>query len=141
MRYFTVFLIGLFLVSVAYLLSALSGIINDEHLFSSVYLEMGMGLIQWLHSGFLGFKKGSRWHKRYFWGATLYMMGAVFFLFLMLQSKTELSFSIGALVGLGLVIPYLMAGFYAFAQHRFFHQSERVILNSDPNVLDDYLPL
>lgn len=100
-----------------------------------IFLEMLLGLLQWLHALYVGYRIGSTWHQRYFKFATGYLVvGGL--LFAVAGTSGEFGFMIVLLLGGGLVVPMIMAGVYTLIQHNYLPvaPSSREV---DEDILDD----
>ncbi len=73
----------LFVLTLLLFLGSLVG--NKDYFLEATWLEMGMGVLQWLHALAVGHWLDSHWHRRYFKIASIYvalalLLGGMFML-------------------------------------------------------------
>lgn len=100
--------------------------------------EMGVGLFQFLHAVYVGFRLRSDWHRRFVYFAVTYVIvcGLSFWV-IEGMGGDQFGNLIFFLIGFGLVIPTISAFVYAFLQPRYFSPMELAARPSDVDVLDD----
>lgn len=127
---FDTFSKGLFLLHLCYALIAF--IVGFEHNYA---ISTGLVVlsIQWIHAGYRGMAQRSDWHQRFFWGVPLYALVVAILGIVFISFTTDLVWGLSLFWGGGVVIPNLLAGYYAFVQERYTPQ-----LPATPNeLLDD----
>ena len=107
---------------------------EDGLLVPALGFEMGVGLFQFLHAVYVGFRLKSDWHRRFVYFAVTYVVfcGLSFWGIVGMRGNLILF-----LIVFGLVFPTISAFVYAFSQSRYFAPVEPAARPSDVDVLDD----
>lgn len=113
---FDTFSKGLFLLHLCF--AILIFVVGFEYNYVIITNLIVLG-IQWIHAGYQGMVQRSDWHQRFFWGVPLYTLVLTILSIVFISFNIPLEWWLSFLLGGGVVIPNILAGYYAFVQQQY----------------------